>query len=75
MNAQGIKCIVISSLFFHFIMTPSLVYDYRDQKYKVLIQNRVNMDDTVYIPSRDFFLTSDEDNIRPYGLLFKEIKK
>jgi len=51
------------------------VYDYRGQKYKVLIQNRVNMDDTVYIPSRDFFLTSDEDNIRPYGLLFKEIKE
>jgi len=51
------------------------VYDYRGKKYKVLIQNRVNMDDTVYIPSRDFFLTSDEDNIRPYGLLFKEIKE
>jgi len=50
------------------------VYDYQGKKYKVLIQNRVNMDDTAYIPSRDFFLTADEENIRPYGLLFKEIK-
>jgi len=51
------------------------VYDYQGKKYKVLIQNRVNMDDTAYIPSRDFFLTADEENIRPYGLLFKEIKE
>jgi len=51
------------------------VYEYQGKKYKVLIQNRVNMDDTAYIPSRDFFLTADEVNIRPYGLLFKEIKE
>jgi len=50
------------------------VFDYRGKKYKVLIQNRVNMNDTTHIPSSDYFLTADEDNIRPYGLLFKEIK-
>ena len=50
------------------------MYEYKGKKYKVLVQNRVNMDDTVYIETRDFFLTAKEDNIRPYGLLFKEIK-
>jgi len=53
--------------------TYASVYEYRGKKYKVLIQNRVNMNDTAYISSRNFFLTADEDNIRPYGLLFKEI--
>ena len=40
----------------------------------MLVQNRVNMDKTVYIASVDFFLTEDEASIRPYGLLLKKIK-
>ena len=51
------------------------VNEYKGKKYKVLVQNQVNMKDTEYIKDRDFFLTDDEDNIRPYGLLFKEIKE
>jgi len=49
------------------------VYQYNGQRYKVLIQNRVNMEDTDYISEEDYFVTKNEKNIRPYGLLFKKI--
>merc|ERR1712029_713203 len=40
--------------------------------YKVLIQNRVNMDDTEVIQEANYFVTANENNIRPYGILFKK---
>ena len=48
--------------------------------YKVLIQNCVNMDDTVIIENDPdlpngwvYFVTANEDNIHPYGLIFSKI--
>ena len=41
--------------------------------YKVLVQNRVNMDDTEEVSAMNYFVTASEDNIRPYGLLFKKV--
>ena len=46
---------------------------FKGKKYKVLIQNRVNMAETEFISDMNYFVTKNEDNIRPYGLLFKEI--
>ena len=48
------------------------------QEYKVLIQNRVNMEDTDVVAvnrghTGEYFVTADERNIRPYGLLFKKM--
>jgi len=53
-------------------------YDFEDKKYKLIIQNRVNMMDTTITkppdhPDWDYFVTQKEDNIRPYGILFKQI--
>jgi len=50
------------------------VYNYDGKSYKVLVQNRVNMKKTVHIPDKDYYLTKDAANIRPYGLIFKEVK-
>ena len=41
-------------------------------------QNRVNMDDTIMVPDgnnrgSEYFVTADEENIRPYGILVKEM--
>ena len=63
---------------------PAVAEDYattflfEGQKYKVLLQNRVNMEDTEvikvdYIDHKgQYFVTANENNIRPYGLLFKK---
>ena len=48
-------------------------YEFDGKNYKVLIQNRVNMAKTEFISDMNYFVTKNEDNIRPYGLLFKEI--
>jgi len=53
-------------------------YNFEDKKYKLIIQNRVNMMDTTISkppdhPGWDYFVTQKEDNIRPYGILFKQI--
>ena len=48
-------------------------FQYRGISYKVIIQNRVNMEDTEYVSEEDYFATNDEENIRPYGILFKKI--
>ena len=48
------------------------VFYNKGRRYKVLIQNRVNMADTDYVQEEDFYVTLNENSIRPYGLLFKE---
>jgi len=45
---------------------------FKGQKYKVLIQNRVNMDETEVIKEENYYVTAREENIRPYGILFKK---
>ena len=49
------------------------VFVLKDEHYKVIIQNRVNMDDTKFVPEQNYFVTAKEENIRPYGLLYKKI--
>ena len=49
------------------------VFDYKGSTYKVLIQSRVNMEDTTHVKKKDYFVTAQENNIRPYGLLFKKV--
>ena len=41
-------------------------------RFKVMLQNRVNMDDTDYVASQDYYVTHHDDSIRPYRLLVKE---
>ena len=53
-------------------------FEWEGKKFKVMLQNRVNMDDTEVIPDgnnrgSEYFVTAKEDNIRPYGILFKEM--
>ena len=45
---------------------------------KLMMHNRVNMEDTIVVlnaPSWGsvIYVTAEEDNIRPYGILYKEI--
>lgn len=51
----------------------AVVHTFNGGKYKIMIQNRVNMIDTVHVKEMDYFLTASEDNIRPYGLLIKKV--
>jgi len=53
-------------------------FEFQDKKYKVILQNRVNMSDTnIAKPQRypgwEYFVTKNEDNVRPYGLLYKQM--
>ena len=60
-------------------------FEFEGEKYKVLLQNRVNMEDTDVvvgkyscgdpdsIKSGEYFVTADEKNVRPYGILFKKV--
>jgi len=60
-------------------------FEFEGQEYKVLLQNRVNMEDTDVVAvkhscgvgdspvSGDYFVTANENNIRPYGILFKKM--
>ena len=48
-------------------------FKYQGRRYKVILQNRVNMEDTKHVEEVDYYVTQDEDNVRPYGILFKEI--
>ena len=49
------------------------VFQFKGEKYKVLLQNRVNMEHTDIVTHMNYFVTATEDNIRPYGLLFKKM--
>ena len=48
-------------------------FKYRGKRYKVILQNRVNMEDTEHVEEKDYYVTKDENNIRPYGILYKEV--
>ena len=62
-------------------------FEFEGQKYKVLLQNRVNMEDTDVVVGKyscpcgdanstktgEYFVTADEKNVRPYGILFKKV--
>ena len=45
----------------------------KKERFKVIIQNRVNMQGTKFVAQSNYFVTETEDNIRPYGILFKKI--
>ena len=53
----------------------SEAFQYQERWYKVILQNRVNMEDTKYIAEKEYFLTKKQNNIIPYGLLIKEVEK
>ena len=48
-------------------------FKYKGKRYKVILQNRVNMEDTEHVEEEDYYVTKDENNIRPYGILYKEV--
>jgi len=54
-------------------------FEFKGQKYKVLLQNRVNMEDTDVVAvthgddEGEYFVTANEESIRPYGMLFKKV--
>ena len=49
------------------------VYEFDGEKYKILLQNRVNMADTEVVDHMNYLVTVTEESIRPYGLLYKKI--
>ena len=48
-------------------------FEFKGAKYKVILQNRVNMEDTEVIKYMNYFVTASEENIRPCALLFKKM--
>ncbi|XP_075263592.1 uncharacterized protein LOC142355269 [Convolutriloba macropyga] len=46
-------------------------FDYDGKRYKVMIQNRVDMSHTEIVNKEKYYVTEDDQFIRPYGLLFK----
>ena len=48
-------------------------FKFQGKRYKVILQNRVNMEDTEHVEEEDYYVTKDENNIRPYGILYKEV--
>lgn len=50
-------------------------FSYEGKRYKMVLQNRVNMEGTqvISLPGGDYWVTRDPANIRPYGFLFKEL--
>ena len=51
------------------------IHHFQGDPYKVIIQNRINMEDTFHVEGsgKNYFITKNEKNIRPYGILFKKI--
>ena len=52
---------------------PATTEKFEGVKYKFLIQNRVNMENTTHVVENNYYVTDREENIRPYGLLFKRV--
>lgn len=54
-------------------------FTYRGSSYQVVLQNRVNLEESEVVPSSttgaraDYFVTQDQSNIRPYGVCLKKI--
>ena len=56
----------------------AIKYRWEGRMFKLMLQNRVNMNDTTVVPNAgkygaEYFVTAKEENIRPYGILVKEI--
>ena len=49
-------------------------YENEGMKFKVLVKNRVNMEDTTHVVENNYYVTENEQNIRPYGILFKRVQ-
>ena len=49
------------------------VFTFKSRKFKVMIQSRVNMNDTSVVCYKKFYATGNPDNIRPCGLLIKHV--
>ena len=49
------------------------VFTYKSRKFKVMIQSRVNMNDTLIVGDQRFYVTTHPENIRPVGLLIKSL--
>ena len=54
------------------------VFQWEGKSFKVMLQNRVNMEDTEVVPDgnssgSEYFVTAKEENIRPYGILVKKM--
>ena len=50
--------------------TPFMV---NGRRYKVILQNRVSLEDMVAVNNQQYYLTSDDRKIRPYAVLFKRV--
>lgn len=48
-------------------------FEFKGVKYKVILQNRVNMEDTKVIEHKNYYVTTSEENIRPYAVLIKKM--
>ena len=49
------------------------VFTFKSRKFKVMIQSRVNMNDTSVVRHKKFYVTESPENIRPCGLLIKPV--
>ena len=49
-------------------------FKYQGRRYKVIFQNRVNMKYTKHVKKEDYYVTKDQNKIRPYGILYKEVE-
>ena len=47
------------------------IFEYNRRKYKIVFQNRCNPRDIKPVNNGDYWLTKDQDNIRPYGICLK----
>ena len=48
-------------------------FQYQGKRYKVILQNRVNMEGTRHIEMCNYLVTAEEKDIRPYAILYKEV--
>ena len=49
------------------------IFTFKNRKFKVMIQSRVNMNDTTVVRHQKFYATCNPENIRPCGLLIKHV--
>ena len=49
------------------------IFTFKSRKFKVMIQSRVNMNDTSVVRHKKFYVTENPENIRPCGLLIKQV--
>ena len=49
------------------------VFTFKSREFKVMVQSRVNMNDTAIVGDQKFYSTANLENIRPIGLLIKSV--